>query len=162
MPGLFNYDDPSADVFTEHMAILSDLTDGEWDVLLGCMERKMFPAGTHIVRADEKDRAIYLVVSGEVDVIMEGPKGPVRLLTVTEGSVFGEVAFFDDGPRSADAIARGAVEVLCLRAERIDQLVCWHPRLAHKLVMDLGRVVSQRLRRLTKSWAMTQAAGPCL
>jgi CRP/FNR family transcriptional regulator, cyclic AMP receptor protein len=162
MPGLFNYDDPSADVFTEHTAILSDLTDAEWDLLIGCTERKLFPAGTPIVRTGEKDRAIYIIVSGEVDVIMHGPKGAVQLSTLTEGSVFGEVAFFDGEPRSADVVARGAVEVLCVRAERIDQLVCWHPRLAHKVVMELGRVVSQRLRRASKGWAMTQAAGPCL
>jgi CRP-like cAMP-binding protein len=162
MPGLFNYDDPSADVFTEHTAILSDLTDAEWDVLLGCMERKVFPAGTHIMRAGDKDRAVCFVVSGEVDVVMPGPKGPVRLITVTEGSVFGEVALFDGEPRSADAIARGPVEVLSLRAERLEQLVCWHPRLAHKLVMELGRMVSQRLRRASKSLAITQAASQCL
>ena len=162
MAGLFNYDDPSADVFTDQPPIFSDLTDAEWDVLLGRMERKLFPAGTHILRAGAKPRAVYLVVSGEVDVIMQGPKGPVRLLTVTEGSVFGEVGFFDGEPGSAEAIARGPVEVLCLCSERIRELVCWHPGLAHKLVMGLGRVVSQRLRRLTKSWTMTQTARPCL
>jgi CRP/FNR family transcriptional regulator, cyclic AMP receptor protein len=162
MPGLFNYDNPSADVFTEHAAILSDLTDAEWDVLLGCMERKVYPGGTYIMRAGDKDRAVCFVVSGEVDIVMPGPKGPVRLVTVADGSVFGEVALFDSEPRSADAIARGPVEVLSLCAERLNQLVCWHPRLAHKVVMELGRVVSQRLRRVSRSWAMTQSAGPCL
>lgn len=153
MPGLFNYEDPAADVFMDRNAILSDLEDAEWDALIGCMERKLFPAGLRILTAGEKDRTLYLIVSGEVDVVVEGAKGPVRIATITEGSVFGEMAFFDGEPRSAHVIARKAVEVLSLRAERLEQLVAWHPRLAHRLVMELGRVLSLRLRRTSKSWA---------
>jgi CRP-like cAMP-binding protein len=157
MPGLFNYDDPSAACFTDHTAILSDLTDAEWDVLLGYMERKLFPSGTRILRIGDKDRTLYLVVSGEVDLIADSPKGPVRILTVGECSTFGEAGFFDGEPRSADAIARGAVEVLALCPQRLEQLVAWHPRLAHKLVMELGRVLSVRMRRLSKHWALALA-----
>jgi CRP/FNR family transcriptional regulator, cyclic AMP receptor protein len=157
MPGLFNYDDPSAACFRDQPAILSDLTDAEWDVLIGYMERKLFPAGTRILKAGDKARTLYLVVSGEVDVLMDSPKGPVRILTVTEGSTFGETGFFDGEPRPAHAIARGAVEVLALCPERLEQLVAWHPRLAHKLVMELGRVLSVRLRKLSKHWAIALA-----
>lgn len=154
MPGLFNYDDPSAACFADHTAILCDLTDAEWDVLIGYMERKLFPASTRIVKVGDDDHTLYLVVSGEVDLLVEGPKGPVRILTVTEGSTFGEVGFFDREPRSAHAIARGAVEVLALCPARLEQLVAWHPRLAHKLVMELGRVLSMRLRKLSRNWAV--------
>jgi len=157
MPGLFNYDDPSAACFADHTAILSDLTDAEWDVLIGYMERRLFPANTRIAKVGDNDHTLYLVVSGEVDLLVEGPKGPVRILTVTEGSTFGEVGFFDEEPRSAHAIARGAVEVLALCPQRLEQLVAWHPRLAHRLVMELGRILSMRLRKMSKNWAVALA-----
>ena len=114
-------------------------------------------SGKRIVKVGDDDHTLYLVVSGEVDLLVEGPKGPVRILTVTEGSTFGEVGFFDHEPRSAHAIARGAVEVLALCPARLEQLVAWHPRLAHKLVMELGRVLSMRLRKLSRNWAVALA-----
>ncbi|MGA9868920.1 MAG: cyclic nucleotide-binding domain-containing protein [Acetobacteraceae bacterium] len=147
MPGLFNYEDPSAEVFEDRYAILSDLDDSEWDVLIGFMERKLFPAGARILQAGERDRALYLVVTGTVKVVVESSKGPIHVASITEGSVFGEMAFFDGEPRSAHVFALDRVEVLSLRAERLEQLVAWHPRIAHKLLMELGRVLSQRLRR---------------
>ncbi len=147
MPGLFNYEDPSGEIFKDRNAILSDLDDAEWDVLIGCMERKLFPAGARILQAGERDRALYLVVAGTVKVIVESAKGPTEVASIGGGSVFGEMAFFDGEPRSAHVFAHDRVEVLALRAERLDQLVAWHPRISHKLLMELGRVLSQRLRR---------------
>lgn len=148
MSRLFNYSDPSAQCFKDSTPILCDLNDAEWDTLISYMERKVFPAGTRILSAGDKDRALYLVVSGTVKVVADGPKGPIPIAAITESSVFGEMSFFDGEPRSAHVIAYDRVEVLKLTADRLEQMAAWHPRIAHKLLMELGHVLSQRLRRM--------------
>jgi CRP-like cAMP-binding protein len=148
---LFNYDDPRADVVGDDGRILSDLTDGEWTSFLSLMERRAFTKGVQILTAGEKDRTLYLLASGEVEVAIDRPAGRRRLATIGAGSVFGEMSFFDGAPRSAHVIALSDVEVLALHQDRFEQLSAWHPRIAHKVLMDLGRVLSQRIRRLNLS-----------
>ena len=147
MAGLFDYDNPSAECFRDETPILCDLADSEWDVLISYMERKVYPARSRIVGAGQRDRALYLIVTGTVSVVVDTPKGPMQLAAIAEGSVFGEMSFFDGEPRSASVVALDQVEVLCLRVEALEQLSAWHPRIALKLLLELGKVLSKRLRR---------------
>jgi CRP-like cAMP-binding protein len=148
---LFNYSDPLAEVGGAGDRILASLADEEWSEFLGAMERRVFPQGTEILKVGDRDRTLYLIASGEVEVVVDSPAGRRRLATVGAGSVVGEMAFFDGAPRSATVVALAQVEVLALRQERFEQLVAWRPRIAIKLLTDLGRVLSQRLRKLNQS-----------
>jgi CRP-like cAMP-binding protein len=91
-----------------------------------------------------------MIASGSVEVVVDSPKGRKTLATIGEGSVFGEMAFFDNSPRSATIVASAPAEVLALQLDRFEQLAAWRPRIAFKLLMDLGRVLSQRLRRANR------------
>jgi CRP-like cAMP-binding protein len=147
---LFNYRNPRASVLSDDATILAQFSDAEWSELLKAMDRSSFAAGETILHAGSAERTLYIVASGEVDVIAQTKQGTHYLALIGEGSVFGEMAFFDGGPRSADVVARGPVEVLALHQDRFEQLLAWHPRIATKLLMDLGRVLSQRLRQVNQ------------
>ena len=148
---LFNYENSTADVFKDDHPILSDLLDAEWTELIACMERRRFPPNTQILEAGASDRSLYLIAAGTVKIVVDSPKGQRHIASIGEGSVFGEMAFFDGAPRSAHVFADQEVEVLSLSVKRFEQLAAWHPHIAHKLIMDLGRVLSRRLRRLAKA-----------
>lgn len=148
---LFNYSDPLAEVIGGEERILGSLTDEEWSEFLGAMERRVFPQGAEIMKAGDCDRTLYLIASGEVEVVVDGAAGRRRLATVGAGSVVGEMAFFDGASRSATVVALAPVEVLALRQERFEQLAAWRPRIAIKFLTDLGRVLSQRLRKLNQA-----------
>jgi len=145
---LFGYDDPNAEVVVDEGSILSDLTDEDWSHFLERMERRRFSAGAQVLKAGDSDRTLYLVASGQVEAVVESAKGRKRLAVIGAGSVFGEMAFFDGAPRSASVYALEDVEVLALTQQAFEQLAAWRPRIALKLAMDLGRVLSLRLRQL--------------
>jgi CRP-like cAMP-binding protein len=147
---LFEYTDPQSDVLGDEGRILADLTDVEWTDLLNHMERRKFAQGAEVLRAGDRDRTLYMIASGSVEVVVDSPKGRKTLATIGEGSVFGEMAFFDNSPRSATIVASAPAEVLALQLDRFEQLAAWRPRIAFKLLMDLGRVLSQRLRRANR------------
>jgi len=144
---LFGYDDPQADVVHDEGRILADLTDSEWSDLLNHMERRGFAPGAQVLKAGDSDRTLYLVAAGAVEVVSESANSRKRLALIKAGSVFGEMAFFDGAPRSASVYAVDAVEVLALHQEAFQLLAAWRPRIALKLAMDLGRVLSLRLRQ---------------
>jgi CRP-like cAMP-binding protein len=148
---LFGYDDPKVGIFDEDNHILKDLSDEDWTLLLSYMERHKFAAGAILVEKNMIDRSLYFVASGSVAAISIGRNGVEREIAIIgEGSIFGEMAFLDGGPRSAAIKAREPVEVLVLSFESFNSLMAWNSRLVCRLLLDVGRVLSLRLRHRNK------------
>lgn len=147
-PDLFNYDRPQDALPSgDDSVILRELSRAEWDSFVSFAEARHFAPGDLIVRAGEAGRAIYIIRAGHVRGELAGGAGRAAMPPMGPGTVFGELAFFDGGPRSATLWADDAVELLCLPFAAFERLAAWHPRIARILLLDLGRVLSQRLRR---------------
>ncbi len=73
-----------------------------------------------------------------------------RLSTIAPLSIFGEQAFLDGLPRSASVRATADAEVHLLTREAFDSFGVRHPALARQLLLELGRIVSLRLREMTR------------
>ena len=71
---------------------------------------RSFPVGATVVKQGEKGVAFYLVLDGKVEVRRKGR----RLATLGPGAFFGEMALFDNAPRSADVIATEPTRCLVL------------------------------------------------
>jgi S1-C subfamily serine protease/rhodanese-related sulfurtransferase len=123
----------------------------------GDVERRAFKAGDIIFRegADARGEA-YLVHSGSVD-IRKHIDGNDRLLGHhSAGDLFGELAFFRKGPRSADAIAASDVELFVIPTERLDWLVRNRPALTKEILRRLADwVVMSDRERHTGGGALT-------
>ncbi|MGQ0467526.1 MAG: cyclic nucleotide-binding domain-containing protein [Sporichthyaceae bacterium] len=105
-------------------------------------ETRRFADGQTIVKAGDIDRSLWVVLGGDLEV--QVPNKPAH--RVGAGTVFGEVAFFDGAPRSADIVARGSVELLVLTFDGFERLAQADPNLGRLLLLDLGRFLAQRLR----------------
>jgi S1-C subfamily serine protease/rhodanese-related sulfurtransferase len=119
------------------------------NLTLGDVERRRFRAGDVIFRegADARGEA-YVVHNGSVE-IRKQIDGEHRLLRRHgEGDLFGEVAFFREGPRSTDAIAASDVELLVIPNERLDWLIHNRPVLTKEILKRLAEwvVMSDRGR----------------
>jgi CRP/FNR family transcriptional regulator, cyclic AMP receptor protein len=137
---MFDYPDQTASL--ARRALLSDLHDDEVATIVSYAQHRRFADGEVAVRHGERDRSVFLVVSGTFEV-----RGGGRRHGVLEaGAIFGELSFFDAAPRSADVVAVGVAEALMMTLATFDRLRLNEPRLAVLLLMDLGRVVTSRLR----------------
>ena len=115
--------------------------------LEACMERRSFKAREKIfVRGDTGDE-LFLIRSGSVRIVLplNATEGH-HLATFGRGDFFGEMAFLDPEPRSADAIAYLDTELFVLSRKRFDLLAEEHKKLANKLLESLARVLATRLR----------------
>jgi glutaminase len=111
--------------------------------------RERFSPGEQIIRRGDAADRMYLLVGGEVSVIVQLPTGHlVRLSTLSPGMAFGELAVIDRGRRSADVRADGKVECYVLSMEVLDRLGETHPAIKMQLLENLLRNVSQMLTRL--------------
>jgi CRP/FNR family cyclic AMP-dependent transcriptional regulator len=107
------------------------------------------PPGELVVAAGTAERALYLLEEGELEVLVGEPGQQRQLTTMRTGSVFGEQAFLDGQPRSATVRAAERCVVRELAWQGYLDLAAAHPTLADRLLWDVGRVVSERLRRTT-------------
>ncbi len=145
----FDYNESgSSDSQSDQVTVLEGLSKDEWAMVIRHARSIPFTQGEILLKEGEIDDAVYIVVSGQVEVISSRAFGRVkRIATIDEGSVFGEVAFFDTKPRSASVRAVGDGQVLRLSRKGFEQILAWNPRLALQFLFDLGSILAYRFRR---------------
>jgi CRP/FNR family transcriptional regulator, cyclic AMP receptor protein len=102
-----------------------------------------YSAGEVIVNYGEMGSVLYVVISGSVNIYLPGEASRrISLKDIARGEYFGELALFDNQPRSASAIATSEVEVIELTQATMLYYVEHHPHTA----ITLLRTLSNRLR----------------
>ena len=93
--------------------------------------------GRDVVRQGDDGDALFVVMSGELEVVRDGAK--VQLLG--PGDYFGELALLDPAPRAATVTATDATELAAVSVRMFRVLLREIPGLGAKLLADLaGRV----------------------
>lgn len=148
----FDYgQDPSDSAAHQEMAFLSGADEADWKRLIAHCARVTFRSGDMVLKQGDQTQALFIVAKGELEVVQDGGKrGLKRVAGIPAGSVFGEQAFFDGASRSASVRAVTDGELLELAAADFEVLAAHEPRLARAILFDLGRILSLRLREMTR------------
>lgn len=151
MRSLFDYPDGQS-AGGDEFVFLTHWSDEDWRILADYTETRRFRAREVLVRTGEPDRSLYILLSGRLEAVVgEGVRA--RRTPIGEGALFGEIAFFDGRPRSADVRALTEGEVLRLGVEQFSALAARHPDVARDVLFDLGRLLASRLRRAEAVWS---------
>jgi len=116
---------------------------------------KVYPNGEVIVRQGETGDCMYIIQSGQVEVVREQAGGPVRLAVMSEGDIFGEMALFEREVRSATVRALGEARVLTVDKKTLLRRVHADPALAYRLL----QMMSQRIRKLNTELVRQRGEG---
>jgi CRP-like cAMP-binding protein len=77
-----------------------------------------------IVRQGDPGDLMYVMIGGEVDVVQQQAEGGERVVaTLTQGAWFGEIALFNEEPRSATVRTLTNVNVLSVDRRTFQTLV---------------------------------------
>ncbi len=112
------------------------------------MTDRTFAAGETIVESGSRADELFVLLAGAVEVSLpaEGGRKRQRLDVLSASMSFGEMAFIDDAPRSADVIALEQSTCRVLKRETLTLLETLRPGLKSKLLIQLVRQLSSRLR----------------
>jgi len=100
------------------------------------------PGQTILVEGDDS-RDMYILVSGQLDVL----KGSKKIWEITDrGSIFGEMSFLLRSKRTATVKARTEVQVLCIPKTDIDGFLGEFPQVA----VEITRLLASRLGEATQ------------
>ena len=112
------------------------------------MTRKTFNRGEIIVKEGDNDRNLFFLVKGLVSVRIHLPQSDryKRLISYSAGVAFGEMAFLDGSPRSADVWSDEGSEAYVLSPDEFAVLQNEAPQIAIKLIRNIALEISERLR----------------
>jgi CRP-like cAMP-binding protein len=109
-----------------------------------------YPDGEVIVRQGKSNDCMFVVQSGQVEVVHEEDSSEVRLSTLGEGDFFGEVPFFErvtnQGVARVTVRALGEARALTVDKKTIVKRIHEDPSLAYKIL----QIMSRRIRELEK------------
>src|SRR5579884_1682976 len=123
--------------FLRNVPVLAGLSDELLERLASQLQEVHVRAGQWIMREGDDADSMFIVESGRVDVIDEGP--PERLIrALRRGDVLGELALLREGKRSASVRARRDADLLELGREPFEALIQEAPSFALGLVKAMG------------------------
>ena len=103
-------------------------------------------AGEYIIREKDLDKSLYVVLSGEIEVV----KDQAQVAKLGAGAHFGEMALLNSQPRSASVRALSKSQLLVLGQDAFKSLIDRNPRLGSKLLMTFSQVLCMRLNETTQ------------
>jgi hypothetical protein len=106
-------------------------------------------AGEAVFRAGDTSNAMYLVMTGAVEIHLRKPNSEdIVVERFLAGDLFGDVALLAGKPRRTDAIASLDTSLLLLTQEGIQNTTRWYSSIAARLFLNLSTDISHRLLRM--------------
>jgi CRP-like cAMP-binding protein len=151
------------------LSLFVNLTPAELQIVDGLLHERDYLTGEVIFDEGEDGQAIYIVASGEVLISRreQGEAGHAAPPAVNEpaafhprrrqgdtgylarlgpGTFFGELALLDNSPRSAQARAATACQLIVFFRDDFVGLLDTHARIASKISRELARHLGARMR----------------
>ena len=129
--------------------LLNDLSAADLKVLQPLLQSRTFKRSQFIISAGDAAREMFFLARGHVSVLLPGEERH-RIATFSPGMSFGEMAFLDGAPRSANIVADSDVECDMLSLEDFESLGKTHPAIKIKILEKLCLNLTGKLRKANR------------
>ncbi len=134
-------DRPQGFGFTEFSA-------DELVIMFSIAQIQQFAESEILVSNQEATSDLYFILQGQLKIEIPVSNGETKDFLLTPGTVVGEQSFLDNEPRSATVIAETSCLIASFNESSFRDLTRTHPDIALRIIRQLSRILSQRLRRL--------------
>jgi MFS superfamily sulfate permease-like transporter len=136
-----------------HFDVLAGMSPPELATMKPLLERRTYHRGEVIFREGDDGKELFMIAKGDasVRIRLTGDNRNVRLVTFAPGTIFGELALLDQEARSATVEADDELVCYILPHASFAALAVEHPAIAIKLLSNLGRELSTRLRHANRT-----------
>jgi len=137
-----------AEVALADVGALRTLNAEDLAAVEASLHRREYDKGSVIFREGDPGKELFILTRGTASAhLRQADGGTIRLATFSPGTVFGELAILDAGPRSATVTADADLVAYVLTDAEFARLSARVPAIAIKLLANLTRELSARLRR---------------
>lgn len=137
--------DSSSIDFLKSISLFEDLKSSEVVRLERTLHTREYKKDEIVFNEGEPGAALYIVEDGKVEIYINYETEPILLATLEKGMFFGEIALFDETPRSATVVAAKDSVLIALSKPDFKLFSKKEPEIGNKIVMRLGKILSKRL-----------------
>ena len=132
-----------ASTVAEYLAfspVFAPLSQAERLDLAGRMRQRHFAKNEIVFHQDDPAAHVYLIASGTVKISIEDESGQeVVIALIRGGDVFGELALFDEGQRSATVTALTETSTFALASRDFNEVISRNPQAMRQMLALLAR-----------------------
>ena len=121
-------------------------------------ERVTYGTGQEVCHQGEPGDAMYVILGGVADVLIDSPTGPLRVAQLKKNGFFGETAILCDAPRNATIKASESLLTLKISKDMFYRLVSEFPTMAIEMMRELAHRVEDTNQKLREAMAANKAA----
>jgi hypothetical protein len=129
----------------EESPLFRDMSEYQRRKAILISELNEFAAGDLLVEQDTVGRSMFLILSGQVQVIRRDGDQSRVLATLHPGQVFGEIGYIREMQRTADVRALSAVSALRFDYLRMQKDLKFFPNIVAKLNFNISYILGERL-----------------
>lgn len=120
------------------LALFENLPAAELEAIVRSCDEASFGEGQWIIREGDAESGLYMLVDGEVTIVIEGEDRRV----LSKGSFFGEISVLLDERASASVAATKPVSCLTVPGSEVQAFLVDHPVVLYRML----RIEARRLR----------------
>ena len=138
--------------------LLSKIEPSKLKLLAFTSERVNYAAGQEICHQGEPGDAMYVILGGVADVLIDTPTGQIRVAEMKKNDFVGEIAVLCDVPRTATIKAREPLNTLKISKDTFYRMVGEFPSMAIEMMRELAYRVEDTNQKLREATANNKAA----
>ena len=124
-------------------------------------ERLEYMSGDELFHQGDYGDAAYIILEGEADIMVDTPKGAVKVATLGKNDIIGEIAVLCDVPRTATVVAHSDVETLRVSKDGFFHLVTQFPQVGIEVMSGLALKLNRTTQALTSARAKLDELDNC-
>ena len=140
--------------------LMAGLEADEVAIAEAFLERRDLPGNAILFLQGDAGNSLFVSASGVIDIRLPLRHGKhKRVASFAPGVIVGEMAFLEGLPRSAEGYVSAPTLLWELKRERFNDLATAYPAISHKIMLNLSRGLSERLRRTTENLRAASSNG---
>jgi CRP/FNR family transcriptional regulator, cyclic AMP receptor protein len=112
-------------------------------------ERLQYLSGDELFHQGDDGDAAYVILDGEADILVDTPKGSMKVARLGKNDIIGEIAILCDVPRTATVVAHGDLETLRVSKDGFFHLVTQFPQVGIEVMSALAAKLHRTTQDLT-------------
>lgn len=133
--------------------IFAKMEPAKLKLLAFTSERMNFAESQEVCHQGDPGDAMYVILGGAADVLIDTPKGQIRVAELKKNGFFGETAILCDVPRTATIKASQDLSTLKISKDMFYRLVAEFPQMAIEVMRELAHRVEETNNKLREATA---------
>ncbi len=131
----------------QEIPIFANLAPEDLERIALIAREQWYPPAGVICSQGEAGDVMFVIVSGQVQIVLESDSGRQILAERGPGEIVGELAIIDPAPRAAGMVAKSETRVLTIEGEAFKSILRERPEVSQAVMQTITR----RLREMMKT-----------